>query len=122
MDTYVFGGMGIFFEIFVIIFTLVIGTFIFVAVKGISQWSNNNKSPVLTVPAEKVAKRTETTGGHGDSPASTWYYVTIQVQSGDRMELDVTRKEYGMLAEDDLGILTFQGTLYQGFERKIIVL
>jgi hypothetical protein len=38
------------------------------------------------------------------------------------MELDVTRKEYGMLAEDDLGILTFQGTLYQGFERKIIVL
>ena len=118
MDTYVFGGIGIFFVFFVIIFTLVIGTFIFVAVKGISQWSKNNKSPVLTVPAEIVAKRTETTGGHGDSSASTWYYVTFQVQSGDRFELDVTSKEYGMLAEDDLGILTFQGTRYQGFERK----
>lgn len=121
MDTYVFGGMGIFFVFFVIIFTLVIGTFIFVAVKGISQWSKNNKSPVLTVPAEIVAKRTETSGGHGDSSASTWYYVTFQVQSGDRMELGVTSNEYGMLAEDDLGILTFQGTRYQGFERKKIV-
>ena len=122
MDTYVFGGIGIFFVFFVIIFTLVIGTFIFVAVKGISQWSKNNKSPVLTVPAEIVTKRTETTGGHGDSSASTWYYVTFQVQSGDRLELDVPSKEYGMLAEDDLGILTFQGTRYQGFERKKIVL
>ena len=121
MDTYVFGGMGIFFVFFVIIFTLVIGTFIFVAVKGISQWSKNNKSPVLTVPAEIVAKSTETTGGHGDSSASTWYYVTFQVQSGDRLELDVPSKEYGMLAED-LGILTFQGTRDQGFERKKIVL
>lgn len=121
MDTYVFGGMGLFFVFFIIIFTLVIGTFVFVAVKGVSQWSKNNKSPVLTVPAEIVAKRTHTSGGHGDSSASTRYYLTFQVQSGDRMELDVTSTEYGMLAEDDLGILTFQGTRYQGFERKKMI-
>jgi len=42
MDTMAFGGMGIFFVFFVIIFTLVIGTFIFIAVKGMSQWSKNN--------------------------------------------------------------------------------
>ena len=121
MDTMAFGGMGIFFVFFVIIFTLVIGTFIFIAVKGMSQWSKNNKSPVLTVPAEVVAKRTDTSGGHGDSSANTWYYVTFQVQSGDRMELGVPDKEFGLLAEEDLGILTFQGTRYQGFERKKVV-
>ena len=66
-----FGGMGIFF-VFFVIFSLVIGTFIFIAVKAISQWSKNNQSPVLTVPAEVVTKRTDTSGGHGDSSESTW--------------------------------------------------
>ncbi len=116
MDTLTFGGMGIFITFFVIIFTLVIGMFIFIAVKAISQWSKNNHSPVLTVPAEVVAKRSDTSGGHGDSSANTWYYVTFQVQSGDRMELSVPDKEFGLLAEEDLGILTFQGTSFQGFE------
>jgi hypothetical protein len=34
-----------------------------------------------------------------DSSASTWYYVTFQVESGDRMELAVRGSDYGMLAE-----------------------
>lgn len=121
MDSFMFSGLGtgIFFTFFILIFTLVIGTFIFVAIKGISQWSKNNQSPVLTVPAEVVTKRTEITGGHGDSSASTWYYVTFQVQSGDRMELGVDDSEFGLLAEEDLGMLTFQGTRFKGFERKI---
>jgi hypothetical protein len=37
------------------------------------------------------------------------------------MELGVPDKEFGLLAEEDLGILTFQGTRYQGFERKKMV-
>lgn len=112
------GGFD-FFSIFIpIIFIMVIGFFIFMAVKGISTWSKNNQSPVLTVPAEVVAKRTKTSGGSGDSSASTWYFVTFQVQSGDRIELGVNGSEFGMLAEDDLGMLTFQGTRYKGFERK----
>jgi len=113
-----YGGFN-FFSIFIpIIFILVIGFFIFMAVKGISTWSKNNQSPMLTVPAEIVSKRTKTSGGSGDSSASTWYYVTFQVQSGDRIELGVNGSEFGMLAEDDLGMLTFQGTRYKGFERK----
>lgn len=112
------GGFD-FFSIFIpIIFIMVIGFFIFMTVKGISTWSKNNQSPVLTVPAEVVAKRTKTSGGSGDSSASTWYFVTFQVQSGDRIELGVNGSEFGMLAEADLGMLTFQGTRYKGFERK----
>ncbi|MDW0117272.1 DUF2500 domain-containing protein [Sporosarcina thermotolerans] len=103
---------------FFIVFALVIGFFIVVIVKSIGQWSKNNNSPRLTVPAHVVTKRAHTSGGSGDSSASTWYYATFQVESGDRMELSVSAKEYGMLAEGDIGMLAFQGTRYLGFERK----
>ena len=47
----------------------------------------------------------------------TTYFATFEVESGDRMELKVPDNEYGMLAEGDIGKLTFQGTRYKGFER-----
>ncbi|MFJ7933499.1 DUF2500 domain-containing protein [Sporosarcina sp. NPDC096371] len=102
-----------------VIFIVVIGFFIFTIVKGIGQWNTNNNSPKLTVPAEVVTKRSETSGGSGESSASTWYYVTFQVESGDRMELPMKGSEYGMLAEGDVGMLTFQGTRYLEFKRVI---
>ena len=123
-----FSGFGTGFTIFQIMFTLVfvivIGMFIVVAVKGISQWNKNNHSPRLTVPATIVAKRTNVShhhhhGGTGmhHTTHSTTYYVTFQVESGDRMELHVAGHEFGMLIEGDRGNLTFQGTRYLGFER-----
>ena len=48
----------------------------------------------------------------------TTYYVTFQVESGDRMELTVDGSEYGMLVEGDIGKLSFQGTRYLGFQRN----
>jgi hypothetical protein len=125
-----FSGFGAGFTIFQIMFTLVfvlvIGMFIVIAVKGISQWNKNNHSPRLTVPATIVAKRTNVShhhhhnhGGTGmhHTTHSTTYYVTFQVESGDRMELHVAGHEFGMLIEGDRGMLTFQGTRYLGFER-----
>ena len=109
---------------FTLVFVLVIGTFIVTAVRGISQWNKNNNSPRLTVPALVVAKRTNVTrhhhggaNGHHHHHTSTTYYVTFQVESGDRMELHMTGNEYGMLVEGDQGNLSFQGTRYLGFER-----
>ena len=49
---------------------------------------------------------------------STTYYVTFEFESTDRLELQVTGTEYGLLYEGDQGILTFQGTIYLGFDRK----
>ena len=127
-----FSGFGTGFTIFQIMFTLVfvivIGMFIVIAVKGISQWNKNNHSPRLTVPATIVAKRTNVShhhrhnhGGTGmhHTTHSTTYYVTFQVESGDRLELLVAGHEFGMLIEGDRGMLTFQGTRYLGFERKL---
>ena len=124
-----FGGFGSGFTIFQIMFTLVFivvfGMFIVLAVKGIGQWNKNNHSPRLTVPATVVAKRTNVSHHHHNhgsngmhhSTSSTTYYVTFQVESGDRMELHVAGHEFGMLIEGDRGNLTFQGTRYLGFER-----
>ena len=119
-----FGMFNAFGIMFAIVFVLVIGTFIVIAVKGIGQWNKNNHSPRLTVPATVVAKRTNVShyrhGGvndHHHHHTSTSYYVTFQVESGDRMELHVAGTEYGLLIEGDRGNLTFQGTRYLGFDR-----
>lgn len=98
-------------------FLLVGALFIFVIFSNLKEWSKNNASPILTVPAKVVTKRTHTSGGTGDSPASTTYYVTFEVQSGDRIELRLSGREYGQLADDDFGLLTSQGTRFQSFER-----
>lgn len=120
-------GPGLFGIMSMLVFVLVIGTFIVSAVRGIGQWNRNNNSPKLTVPAAIVTKRTDVTlhhhsntGAHSGASihASTTYYVTFQVDSGDRMELQVSGIEYGMLIEGDRGELTFQGTRYLGFTRK----
>jgi len=100
------------------IFVIVFGLIIFTIISSLKQWNKNNNSPKLSVPAQIVTKRANTRGGSGNSSASTSYYITFQFDSGDRLELPISGHEYGMLAEDDLGILTFQGTRYHSFERK----
>lgn len=92
--------------------------------KSVAQWNKNNKSPRLTVTAKVVSKRINVShynhdmgnGAMGTS-SSTDYYVTFEVESGDRMELHVNGREYGVLAEGDYGSLTFQGTRFIGFDR-----
>ncbi len=123
-------GFSMFSVMFFLIFGFVIVMFIVTAVKGIGTWHKNNNSPRLTVEATVVSKRQnvdvhhhpnggDATGAHGmHTTTSTTYYVTFQVASGDRMELHVSGREYGMMAEGDFGELTFQGTRYLGFERR----
>lgn len=112
-------GFGMFGVMFTLTFILVFGIFIVVIVKNVSQWNKNNHSPRLTVPATVVSKRTNVSHHHHDHHThhSTSYYVTFQVDSGDRMELHMTGQEYGLLVEGDHGYLAFQGTRYLGFER-----
>jgi len=116
-----FGFIGIFVPLF---FIFVFALLIFNIVKNIKEWSHNNKQPILSVAAEIVSKRSHTSNSvsnhnnHHHHHTSTDYYVTFQVESGDRMEFHVSGREYGFLAEGDIGKLTFQGTRYHKFERK----
>ena len=117
---------GIFPIIFSLMFLLTFGLILTVIIKGISQWNKNNHSPRLTVPATVVAKRTNVSHHHHHhgvdhvghhTSTSTDYYVTFQVESGDRMELHMAGHQYGLLVEGDRGKLTFQGTRFLSFER-----
>ena len=119
------GFFGLFPIFFVLIFYVVIATIIFIIVRGLKQWSRNNNSPRLTVEAFVATKREQVDNSmHNMGPeagmtysTTTTYYATFQVQSGDRMEFMVSGQEYGLLAEGDRGMLSFQGTRYLGFER-----
>lgn len=108
---------------FVIVLTVIVVNLI----RGAQQYKRNNESPVLTVDAIVVTKREDVYHHHHNTGAnnmntmhtsSTTYFVTFEVQSGDRMEFEVRDTEYGMLADRDTGKLTFQGTRYLGFERN----
>ncbi len=103
---------------FSLTFALVLGFILFAIIKGIRQWHHNNQQPQLTVEATVVGKRPQVSGsGRNNMQTFTSYYVTFEVESGSRMEFEVPGSEYGLLAEGDLGRLTFQGTRYLGFER-----
>ena len=101
-----------------VMFVLVFGIIIVTMVRGVGEWNKNNHSPKLTVPVTVVAKRSDVDRGIETMHTFTSYYVTFQVESGDRMEFEVSDMEYGMLAEGDRGMLTFQGTRYLSFQRN----
>ena len=104
--------------IMLLVFVLVLGSIIVTLIRGVGEWNKNNQSPKLTVPATVVAKRSDVHRGIETMHTFTSYYVTFQVESGDRMEFEVSDMEYGMLAEGDSGELTFQGTRYLNVRRE----
>ena len=127
-----FEGAGVMFAIVPVIvgigFIVILGLIIFRVVQGAQQWKRNNESPVLTVDAKIVTKRSDVSYHYHSNInnntmdtaySSTDYYVTFEVQSGDRMEFHVRGDEYGILAQGDAGKLTFQGTRYLGFTREM---
>ena len=116
-------GLGLFEIFFFFVFGLFLVVFIGILLKGIGQWNKNNHAPRLTVPVTVVTKRTNVShhrhsGEHYHTSASTSYYVTFQVESGDRMELQLAGSQFGLIVEGDRGLLTFQGTRFLNFERQ----
>lgn len=118
------------FSVFVfLIYGVTFAFIIFMIIRVISQNNKNNNSPILTVDAAVVTKHVsvshhhsgvagDITGAHGYHTTSFNHYnVTFQVESGDRMMFSVSANEYGMLAEGDIGRLTFQGTRFLDFQR-----
>ena len=121
-SSFIFSAMPVFIGIFFIVF---FGIIIVSVVKGITQWSRNNNSPLATAEVKVTSKRGEVKHHHHGNDtgvnhtSSTYYYVTFELTSGERIELQVNGKEYGMISEGDRGILTYQGTRYKGFQRHI---
>lgn len=119
-----FGGFDWFQTMFTIAFLLIASVIVVTLVQSLTQWNRNNHSPKLAVDATVVAKRTDVSvhrranhDHHASYYHDTSYFVTFQVESGDRMELQMSGQEYGLLLEGDYGKLQFQGSRYLGFTR-----
>ena len=100
-------------SIFAAIVFIVIVVFIVLTVRGILQWLKNNNAPKTPVQARVVTKRMFAQAG-----AATSYFITFEFLSGDRKEFHIRFRDYGLIAEGDNGILTFQGTRFISFERS----
>ncbi|ETT52882.1 DUF2500 domain-containing protein [Paenibacillus sp. FSL H7-689] len=115
-----FAAMNAFASIFIgAIFLIIAGVIVFVIFSGIRSGMSNNAAALLTLHSTVVAKRTEVSGGSGDSSATTRYYVTFEFDNGERTELIVGGNHYGMMVENDRGMLTYQGTRFKHFERDV---
>ncbi len=118
-------GYGMFEGMFTIVFVLIFGVMIYALVQAILRKQKNDASPRLTVLARVVSRRQEVTHhtqNRGDgilhTSSTTRYFVTFQVESGDRMELELDGSDFGMIAEGDEGRLSFQGTRFLDFQRS----
>ena len=124
------GSMGFMAVVPIFIFGAAIFIISFAVITAVKQKKANDASPRLTVAAFVSAKRTkvstsqhpvggDASGAHGfNTTSDTSYFVTFEVESGDRMEFRVNGAEYGRLSEGDVGRLSFQGTRFLGFERE----
>ena len=54
------------------------------------------------------------------SPSGTEYFVGVELEGGERMELWVSGSQYGLLLEGDQGLLTWQGRRLVAFERAAV--
>lgn len=101
----------------VIVAVLVFGLIGAVIFSAVSETIRVGRLPIDEAPAHVVAKRQDTSG-MGDSSVSTSYFVTFEFAGGRREELRTPAKEYGLLAEGDLGMLTHQGPKFLAFDRR----
>lgn len=103
-------------QIFVVIWFIL---FFYILAKNISQFIENENSPVLTTSAIIVDMRRKTHHHHsnGHHHHSHSYHVTFETDSGERLELRVKRYEYQSMVIGERGMLTHQGTRYKGFAR-----
>ncbi|WIV20974.1 DUF2500 domain-containing protein [Paenibacillus polygoni] len=120
-----FSGLGSFFVgapplftfFFSAILLMIISVVLYSIIKGVTTYTRNNAAERLSERARVLTKRTEVSGGSGNSRAYTNYYLTFEFEDGRRTEFEVRAEEYGLLVEGDEGTLTHQGTRYLGFER-----
>lgn len=123
-------GYDSFNVLFSFMFLIVAAVIVVTIIKSMAQHHRDNNSPRLNVKAVVVDKREEirheqqpvagdVTGAHGyHIKISSSYWITFQVESGDKMDFLVDGNEYKRLSEGEEGNLLFQGSRYLGFEKE----
>lgn len=106
-----------------VFFVIILAIILISAGRGIIRYMSNLRQPRLVVTSVIVGKRMEMTHHHSigstEVRADSKYYVTFEVESGERLEFTVSGHEFGQCAEGDHGKLSFQGNRYLGFQRMV---
>lgn len=102
--------------IWVIMFIGFFSLIVISIVRNVRKNAENDRMPRETLRARVVAKRTEVWGDN----SYTNYYTTFEFDSRERAELKLSGAQYGMLAEGDDGMLTYQGDRFLKFQRNYI--
>ncbi|QGU93928.1 DUF2500 family protein [Clostridium bovifaecis] len=124
-----FLGRGLFLgmpPLFTIFFLFILGLIIFSIIQSAKNYHKNATSPILTQHARLVAKRTEvrhythhTSDNNINGSSITYYYATFETDAGQRFELTLSGKEFGLLSDGDVGELTYQGEWFKAFKREM---
>lgn len=115
-------------SLFIILFGVILFAIVLRLVSGFASINAVNESPMLSVRAKVVSKRINVSvhpipsGDNGISLRNTThteYFTTFEFDSGDRTEFLVDGREYGLIREGDVGMLTFKGPKFIRFERIV---
>ena len=114
-------GFSFFGILFIMTWGLTIAVFGLVIGKIVMERQKNNRAPRLSLMAVVLDKRDHHSHHHGRHMHTTYsstYYVTFAFDNGERIELCVPSREYGLMIAGDRGLLTFQGTRFVDFQRN----
>ncbi|KJD44744.1 hypothetical protein QD47_15355 [Paenibacillus terrae] len=114
-----FMDSGSFDAIFFIVFGIIAIGFIAIIAKAIGTGLSNQAAELEQRSCKVVDKRTRVRGGSGDFSASTNYYVTFEFDGGERKELEVKDRDFGMIVTGDRGELRYKGTRFLEFVRAM---
>lgn len=113
------GGELVFAVIIGIFFLLVIALIVASIIRGGLQWRKDHTGPTSTETAYLRAKRAKAVGGGNDTAVRSQYFVTVESLSGERRELRVDERIYGLLIEGDRGECVTQGGRLVSFKRQL---
>ncbi len=113
------GGMaaGPFGSLFGVVPLLMAGIGVVGLVIAVKRLKAVSLSPLRRVPAVVLGKRTHVSGGGDSSQTSTQHYVTLETESGQRVECHVSGRVSGLLKEGDLGIAFLKARHLLDFRR-----
>lgn len=111
------GGQPWYFRLILSLFTLLgVGMIIY----GIYRLIKLSTTKLRRLPALIVDKRTSVSGGGQSSSARTTYYVTVELDDGERQELESAGKLYGKITKDDVGAAYIRERFLLDFRRLAV--
>ena len=113
---------------FILITVIILGMIVYLTLKGMQEKKANDAAPIVTVDAKVKAKRIAVHhSAHQQSMNGvplmakshhTTYYATFGLEGDQRLELQVSQRQFQQLTEGEQGKLTYQRKRFHRFERE----